>query len=115
MDSLPKRKPNRLKSWNYDNDGAYFITICVKDRKQILSKICVGGDDPGALYVELTPYGYIVDKNIKTMNCIYSNIKITDYVIMPNHIHCIIHIKNNGRSGTPAPTRNSAQTKSMSF
>ena len=40
--TLPNRKPNRLKNYNYSQNGAYFITICVQDRKTILSHITVG-------------------------------------------------------------------------
>ena len=36
---LPKRKPTRLKNFDYSSAGAYFITICIKDRKRILSDI----------------------------------------------------------------------------
>ena len=32
---LPKRKPTRLKDYDYGTPGAYFVTICTKDRKQI--------------------------------------------------------------------------------
>ncbi len=66
------------------------------------------GDDPGAPYVNLTKCGHIVDENIIIMNGIYENLKVTDYMIMPNHIHLIIRINNNGRSRSLAPTwRNS--------
>ena len=48
---LPKRKPTRLKNFDYSSVGAYFVTICIKDRKRILSDIIkpvgVGAfDDP---------------------------------------------------------------------
>ena len=33
------RKRNRYKNYDYSKDGAYFITICSKDKKQIFSKI----------------------------------------------------------------------------
>ena len=39
---LKTRKPNRLKDYDYSQNGAYFITICIKDRKPILSQINVG-------------------------------------------------------------------------
>jgi hypothetical protein len=39
MKDLPVRKPNRLKDYNYGGNGAYFITICVKDRHEMLGKI----------------------------------------------------------------------------
>ena len=34
---LPKRKKNRLDGYDYGSSGAYFFTICSKDRKNILS------------------------------------------------------------------------------
>lgn len=39
---LPKRKYNRLKDFDYSTNGAYFITICTKDKRCILSSIAVG-------------------------------------------------------------------------
>ena len=39
---FPKRKSTRLKDYDYSTPGAYFVTICVKDRKELLSKIIVG-------------------------------------------------------------------------
>ena len=43
MMPLPKRKPLRLADYDYSSTGAYFITICTKDRKNLLAKIV--GDD----------------------------------------------------------------------
>lgn len=34
---LPKRKPIRLNNYDYSQSGAYFITICVQNRKPVLS------------------------------------------------------------------------------
>ena len=36
---LQQRKPNRLKEYDYSQNGAYFITICVQNRHEILCKI----------------------------------------------------------------------------
>ena len=36
---LPKRKSTRLKNFDYSSVGAYFVTICIRDRMQILSEI----------------------------------------------------------------------------
>ena len=41
---LPERKLHRLKSWDYSQNGYYFITVCTKDKKQLLAKertLCV--------------------------------------------------------------------------
>ncbi len=36
---LPKRKPTRLRNFDYSSTGAYFVTICTGGRKPILSKV----------------------------------------------------------------------------
>ena len=42
---LKSRKRNRLRDHDYSAGGAYFITICTKDRRCILSRV-VGDADP---------------------------------------------------------------------
>ena len=56
---LPKRKPTRLKNFDYSSAGAYFVTICIRDRMNILSEIAVGeGLAPPEITIKLKPYGY---------------------------------------------------------
>jgi hypothetical protein len=40
--NLPKRKSIRLKNYDYSKNGAYFVTICVENKRCILSEIVVG-------------------------------------------------------------------------
>ena len=35
-ESLPKRKDIRLKNYDYSEPGAYFITICTKNKEKLL-------------------------------------------------------------------------------
>ncbi len=118
---LPKRKDLRLKQYDYSSAGAYFITICVKDRKQILSDIVapsvgVGAhDDPhiGAgskPQIRLKKTGKIAEKYLLSSENI-PGVKIDKYVIMPDHIHAIIFLNYNncapqefGSSKAPTPT-----------
>ena len=58
--NLPVRKATRLKGFDYSSHGAYFVTICTKDKKKILSKI-VGGGAYDAPRVILTVKGKIVE------------------------------------------------------
>lgn len=37
--NYPERKPTRIQNYDYSSVGAYFVTICTQDRKQILSEI----------------------------------------------------------------------------
>ena len=96
---LPKRKPTRLHNYNYSRDGYYFITICTYERKCILSNI-VGEGEP---LPQLTQNGKIAENYILSINEKYSCAEIDKYIIMPNHLHIILRLKNNGR-GTPSPT-----------
>ena len=88
---LPKRKPTRLKGYDYSQSGAYFITICTYKRKNILANI-VGGDVLDAPKCELSETGKIVHDELLTIESRYNNVKIDKFVIMPNHIHLIIRI-----------------------
>ncbi len=87
----------RLPQYDYSSDGAYFITVCVKDRKQLLSQI-VGGDDHIAPKVELTQIGLKVQKYLDQIR------GIDKYVIMPNHIHLIIIQNKLGSMWSSTPT-----------
>ena len=65
---LPERKSTRLKDFDYNNVGVYFITICTNNRQQILSDI-VGVDVPGdPPSVKLLPCGIVADKIINQLN-----------------------------------------------
>ena len=121
MSDLFKRKPTRLKNYDYSSPGAYFITICTKGREKILSEISVGTGVLDGPQIKLTDYGEIAKKHIDDMNKFYDNLSVVNYIIMPNHIHLLIEIREaenwmnnicghqnkteeNGPSGTPVPT-----------
>ena len=107
MDELQKRKTPRYQSYDYNRAGAYFITICTQNRQCILSRI-VGTGVLDCPRPELTEYGRIAEKYIRQLNDFYNHISVDGYVIMPNHIHLLLLIKedrmDNGQSGTPVPT-----------
>ena len=81
---LPKRKSTRLKNFDYSSVGAYFVTICVRDRMQILSEIvrtdltsadktiviAVGeGLAPPEITVKLKPCGEVVKEQLQFSEC----------------------------------------------
>lgn len=97
----PKRKPNRLKAYDYSQNGAYFVTVCTKDRKEILSQIGVGEGLCALPYNKLTSIGKEIEKCIEYIKQNYNNVAIDKYVIMPNHIHLIILLNETGGRGNP--------------
>lgn len=102
---LNRRKPNRLNFYDYSSNGAYFITVCIKERHNIL------WDDVGATFgrplveVHLSRIGEIVNQEVLRIHDIHGEVEVPKYVIMPNHIHMII-LLNEPRDGRPkvAPT-----------
>lgn len=101
----PKRKPNRLRGYDYSGNGAYFITICTQNRECILSDINVGDGFPVPI---LTNYGIISDKFINLITEKFHTIFVEKYVIMPNHIHLLLAVQNSDiaavGTGNPSPT-----------
>lgn len=77
----------RLKSWNYANNGYYFITICTYNKHHLFGEI-------KNLKMVLSDIGEIVK------DAWYDSFKIREeltsdaFVIMPNHIHAIVIIDN---------------------
>ncbi len=82
MKDFPKRKSTRLKEYDYSQFGYYFITICMKNRKEFFSKI-------ENSIVVLSKFGKIIDEVLINIPSYY-NVEIDCYIIMPDHIHLII-------------------------
>ena len=80
----------RLQSWNYANEGMYFVTICTQNRDQHFGNIVESVLVPSEIgkiawnewfkAVELRPD---------------MNIELGEFVVMPNHVHGIIIIGRN--------------------
>ncbi len=97
---LPKRKPVRLKGYDYSAPGAYFVTVCTKERKCILGEIVGEGLRPLPENT-LTPLGKETESSIQFINKNYTGVKIDRYVIMPNHIHLIVILEETGGGSAP--------------
>ena len=100
--NLPKRKPTRLKAYEYSQNGYYFITICTNKHRSILSTIVGQGLAPAECH--LSKYGKIAEREMLALEQRYACVKIDKYVIMPNHIHAIIAIENTTAGASPCPT-----------
>ena len=102
MTQWQDRHNTRLRGYDYNTPGAYFLTICVENRKCLLSRI-VGTGVFGDPNIELLPYGQIAAKYIDQLSAFYKDLSVESYVIMPNHIHILLRVLE-GPSRTPVPT-----------
>ena len=86
-----ERKANRLKGYNYSSKGMYFITISSYKSEPLFGRVLRNnGSYEG---VELTEIGKIIENQLKTMSDYYDYAKIINFIVMPNHIHLILEIK----------------------
>jgi len=75
----------RLKNWNYSWSGYYFITICTKNNEHYFGVI----ENDKMIVNNL---GEIAEKYLTEIPNHFKNVQIIEFIIMPNHIHCIIKI-----------------------
>lgn len=80
------RKSIRLKDYDYSESGAYFITICVKDSKNIFGKI----ENYEMILSEL---GYILAERWVCLPDKFNDIRLGVFAVMPNHFHGILIIE----------------------
>ncbi len=104
---MENRKKLRLAGYDYSQPGAYFITVCTKERHCILGTIHVGADDHIGPHIKLSSIGKIVEKHTATIP------GVAEYCIMPNHVHFILHISATNILQAPmwssAPTNTSVE------
>lgn len=97
---LPVRKRNRLLKYDYASFGSYFITICTKDKKCLFWENERPCSEKRTFYspddIHFSNFGEIVNDAINAIPEHYPNVELTQYVIMPNHIHLILSIPYDG-------------------
>ena len=117
---LPKRQSTKIKDYDYSTAGAYFVTVCTRDRMPFLSEIVrtdatavdgtlhisVGeGLAPPAVpacAVHLKPCGKIAAEQLLLLESRYPTVTIDAFIIMPDHIHAIIVIHKNPECAAPS-------------
>ena len=83
------RRSIRLQNYDYSQSGLYFVTICVNYRLAVLGQIMNGK-------MQLNDAGMIVENTWLDLVNHVSNVKLHEFVVMPNHFHGIIEIVGAG-------------------
>lgn len=90
----------RAQWWDYGWNGAYFITICTKNREHFFGEI-------NNEIMVLSPTGIIADILWNEIPNHAKHVELGDFVVMPNHIHGILILdKPNGRNDETKNGRN---------
>ncbi len=88
------RRSIRLKGYDYTQPGAYFVTICTFKREHLFEHI---QDEK----MHLNRYGEVVQYNWNYLPKVYPHVQLDAFVIMPDHIHAIIVLKDDVGAGSP--------------
>jgi putative transposase len=83
------RRSIRLPGFDYTQPGAYFVTIVMHDRANLLGKI-------NNEKVELSLLGQMIEVCWHGLPKTF-NVELDEFVIMPNHMHGIILISDDNR------------------
>lgn len=76
----------RLANWDYNGTGKYFVTINVLKGMECLAMISEKG-------YALTQDGFLLEETLLQLPYQFSNAELGSFIIMPNHIHMLIGIK----------------------
>ncbi len=82
------RRSIRLKGYDYSQVGAYFVTICTRDKKCLFGRIVDGK-------MVLNGFGEVARDEWNETTNIRRNVELDEYVVMPNHLHGIIVVTNS--------------------
>ncbi len=86
-----KRKSSlRLQGYDYGSPGAYFITLCIKDRRHLFGEII-------DKTMKLSELGNMMEAAWKETAEIRKEIRLDEFCIMPDHFHGIFWITENGQ------------------
>ncbi len=115
----PDRQSYRLKNYDYTQPASYFVTISTKDNKRLFGEVINGS-------MKLNDFGHFIAYEWIISFEKRENLKLDEFIVMPDHFHAIIHIsdylpgsfpywssKNKEKFGKPIP--NSLPTIIRSF
>ncbi len=84
---IDHRRNLRIQEYDYSQPGAYFLTLCTWKARPLFGKISNGKLEPSLV-------GRIVEEEWKRTANVRNNIELGAFVIMPDHLHGIIVIKD---------------------
>jgi putative transposase len=90
------RRSIRLRHHDYGHAGAYFFTLCVRDRTCRFGEIVDG-------ILNLSPLGEIAVQEWHKLALRWPQLILDAFVVMPNHVHGIFWLSNIETSTVGAP------------
>ena len=79
------RRSIRLTGYDYSQEGAYFVTICLQSRVCLFGEIIEKG-------MNLNDAGEMIERWWAKLENKFQHVEIDEFVVMPNHFHGIVSI-----------------------
>ncbi len=93
------RRSIRLKGYDYSQEGAYYVTVCVRNRQCLFGEVVEGE-------MALSAWGEIVQQEWLQTAVVRPYVRLDEFMVMPNHFHGILCIVDDSGRGDArvAPT-----------
>jgi putative transposase len=124
----------RLQGYDYGQNGAYFITICTKNRVHYFGEIIStpgsetqnivsgsetqhnsGSETQNIASLQATPMGDVANKYWQKIPEHFPFVIVDEFVVMPNHVHGILIINKQAQDAPVVETQNIASLQEMGY
>jgi REP element-mobilizing transposase RayT len=102
--SVKRYKSVRLPEYDYSSAGGYSVTMVSTSRECLFGTIADGE-------IRLNELGLIVRSEWLLSSDIREEVVLDEFVVMPNHFHAIVFLKENAHCRAALPSRNSEPHK----
>jgi putative transposase len=82
-----RRSTNRAEEYDYSTPGWYFVTVCTHELRHLFGEVVEG-------QMVLNDFGRIVAEEWNRIAITRPNIELDTFIVMPNHFHGIIVIRD---------------------
>ncbi len=73
--------------------GIYHVTLTIPSREPLLGELIIPDNDPTKAYIQRTKLGNALVDELLQLHTYYSETRILQYCLMPDHLHAIIYVK----------------------
>jgi len=82
------RRSIRWANYDYTRPGAYYLTFRLMGRNPLFGDVADG-------VVVLSDFGRIAESEWRLSSNVRSEIQLDDFVVMPDHVHALVWLRNN--------------------
>ena len=101
---LHHRRSIRLRHYDYSQNGAYFVTLCIQNRECLFGEITESR-------ITLNEYGKVTTNSWNWLSERYAAVDLDAWIVMPNHLHGVILFSEGAGNGLGLGGSRTAPTK----